>query len=501
VKKRVKLTDILTQRSLSSVPLEIAQYTSSVKSDVPIIDSVIEINKAHMVMLTRQGIININDASQILKALNELHLGTNLDPRLEDVHMHVEAYVIGKLGEDVGGKLHVAKSRNDQVAAAIRMTLRTYLLEVVQALIELRKVLLTRCEEYSKTVMPGYTHLQHGQPTTVAHLLLAYQDTLERDTERLMETFSRVNLSPMGACAFATTSFNVDRELVAELLGFNGLVENSIDAVSARDFAVEALAEFALIMTNLSRIGEELILWSTSEFSTVKLPDEYSSTSSIMPQKKNPVVAELLRAKTAHVYSDLIAALTILKALPLSYNLDLQEITPHLWNAYEVTLTSITMANGLLKGLEFDAQRWLELLATDFSTATELADMLVREHSIPFRTAYAIVKKLVQKISSEGKKITDITPEILSAAVMEATGKKLRIDGETLLKALDPVESVGVKRVTGGPAPIEVLRMRNERVKKIGVDEQWCQAQLLLLKEAKSRLHRLIKKIEGGERV
>lgn len=500
MKKTVKQTDILTQRSLSSVPLEIAQYTSSVKSDLPIIDSVIEINKAHMVMLTKQGIININDASQILKALNELHLDANLDPRLEDVHMHVEAYVIGKLGEDIGGKLHVAKSRNDQVAAAIRMTLRSYLIEVVQALIELRKVLLTRCEKYSKTVMPGYTHLQHGQPTTVAHLLLAYQDALERDTKRLMETFSRVNLSPMGACAFATTSFNVDRGLVAELLGFNGLVENSIDAVSARDFVVEALAEFALVMTNLSRIGEELILWSTSEFSTVKLPNDYASTSSIMPQKKNPVVAELLRAKTAHVYSDLIAALTILKALPLSYNLDLQEITPHLWNAYEVTLTSITMTNGLFKGLEFDAQRWLEL-TTDFSIATELADILVREHSIPFRTSYTIVKKLVQKTSSEGKKMTDITPEILGAAVMEATGKKLRIDGETLLKALDPAESVRVKRVTGGPAPIEVLRMKNERVKKIGVDEQWCQAQLLLLKTAKLKLYKLIKKIEGGERV
>jgi len=381
------------------------------------------------------------------------------------------------------------------------MTLRTYLLEVIQALIALRKVLLTRCEEYSKTVMPGYTHLQHGQPTTVAHLLLAYQSALERDTDRLMETFSRVNLSPMGACAFATTSFNVDREFVAELLGFNGLVENSIDAVSARDFVVEVLAGFALIMTDLSRIGEELILWSTSEFSTVTLPNEYASTSSIMPQKRNPVVAELLRAKTAHVYSDLIAALTILKALPLSYNLDLQEITPHLWNAYEVTLTSINMASGLLKGLEFDAQRWLELLATDFSTATELADMLVREHDIPFRTAYAVVKKLIQKISSEGKKITDITPEILSAAVMEATGKSFQTDRETLHKALDPIESVSVKRVTGGPAPIEVLRMKNEKVKKIGADEQWCQTRLLSLKEAKSRLHGLIKKIQGGEGV
>lgn len=493
--------DILRQPDLSSVPLEIAQYTSSVKSDVPLIEPVIEINKAHIVMLTKQGIIGMNDASLILRALRELPLDIRLDPRLEDVHMHVEAYAINKLGEEVGGKLHVAKSRNDQVATAIRMTLRTYVLEVVQALIELRKVLLNRCNEYLKTVIPGYTHLQHAQPTTVAHLLLAYQDAFERDTNRLMETFLRINLSPMGACALATTSFKVDRKLVADLLGFNGLLENSLDAVSTRDFVVEVLADFALIMTNLSRMGEELILWSTSEFSTVKLPDEYVSTSSIMPQKRNPVVAELLRAKTAHVYSDLIAALMILKALPLSYNLDHQEITPHLWNAYEVTLTSITLASGLLKDLKFDARRCLELLSEDFSTATELADMLVREHGLSFRTAYTLVRKLVHKMASEGKKMKDITTGTLSAAVMEATNREVQIDEEKLLAALDPVESVGIKSVIGGPAPIEVLRMKNERVKKICFDEQWCHTHLLSLKKARSRLHKLIEKIEGGERI
>lgn len=452
-------------------------------------------------MLAKQGIININEASEILKVLNELHLDTNLDPRLEDVHMHVEAYVIGKLGEEVGGKLHVAKSRNDQVATAIRMTLRTYLLEIVQTLIELRKVLLARCEEYLETVMPGYTHLQHGQPTTVAHLLLAYQDAFERDTDRLMEMYHRVNLSPMGACAFATTSFNVNREFLGEVLGFDSILENAMDAVSARDFIVEVLSGCALIMADLSRIGEELILWSTSEFSTVTLPDEYVSTSSIMPQKRNPVVAELLRAKTAHVYSDLIATLIILKALPFSYNLDLQEITPHLWSTYEFTLTSLKMTEGLFKGLKFDVQHWLELVKEDFSTATELADMLVREYNIPFRTAYTIVKKLVNKMSFEKKKITDITPEILSATIMEATDKKIQIDREKLLEALDPFKSINAKRVMGGPAPIEVIRMRNERVKKIDINEKWCQTRFLLLKEAKSKLRRLIEKIEGGEKV
>ena len=496
----MELIDILRQTELPPVPPEIAQYTSSIKSDVPLIGPVIEINKAHIVMLAKQGILNINDAAPILKALDELPPDMKLDPRLEDVHMHVEAYVIGKLGEEVGGKLHMAKSRNDQVATAIRMALRTYLLEIVQALIELRKTLLARCSEYLEAVMPGYTHLQHAQPITIAHHLLAYHDALERDTKRLMDAHSCVNLSPMGACALATTSFKLNRELVAELLGFDGLLENSVDAVSARDFVVEVLADFALIMTNLSRMGEEAVLWSTSEFSTVILPDTYVSTSSIMPQKRNPVVAELLRAKTAHVYGDLMAALTILKALPLSYSLDLQEITSHLWNAYEVTLTSIKMATGLFKGLKFDKQRWLELVSGDFSTATELADMLVREHNLPFRTAYTIIGKLVHKVASEGKKMKDITPGMLSAAIAEAIGMKVQINREKFFAALNPIESVNVKSVIGGPSSIEVLRMKNKRAKKTGADEAWCKVHLSSLKKAESKLRKMVKMLEGGEK-
>ncbi|MEM2936176.1 MAG: argininosuccinate lyase, partial [Candidatus Bathyarchaeia archaeon] len=329
----MKTMDILRQGKLSPAPPEVAEYTSSIRSDVHLVEPVIKVNKAHIVMLTKQGILGLGDAAVILKVLKELPPDMSLDPRMEDVHMQVEASVIEKLGETVGGKLHVAKSRNDQVATAVRMALRTRLLEVIQILIELRKTFLVRCDEYLEAIMPGYTHLQHAQPTTIAHYLLAYHDAFKRDTERLMDAYSRVNLSPMGAGALATTSFKIDRKLVAELLGFDGLLENSVDAVSTRDFVVEVLADLALIMTDLSRFSEEVVLWSASEFSAVELPDEYVSTSSIMPQKRNPVVAELIRAKTAHVYGDLMAVLTILKALPLSYNFDLQEVTPHLWSA------------------------------------------------------------------------------------------------------------------------------------------------------------------------
>jgi argininosuccinate lyase len=492
----MKPIDILRQEKLSPVPSEVADYTSSIKSDIYLVEPVIEVNKAHIVMLTKQKILGLGDAAAILKVLNELPPDMSLDPRMEDVHMQVEACVIEKLGEAVGGKLHVAKSRNDQVATAIRMALRMRLLEVIKILVELRKTFLVRCDKHLEALMPGYTHLQHAQPITIAHYLLAYHDAFKRDTRRLMDAFSRVNLSPMGAGAIATTSFKIDRKLVAELLGFDGLVENSVDAVSARDFVVEVLADLALIMTNLSRFGEEIVLWNTSEFSAVELPDEYVSTSSIMPQKRNPVVAELIRAKTANVYGDLMAVLTILKALPLSYNLDLQEVTPHLWSACEVTLSSLKAAVGLLKGLRFDSQRWFEAVSRDFSTATELADMLVREHNLAFRTAHVIVGKLIYKMISEGKDGKDLTPEMLSAAVAEVTGAEIQIDKEKFLRAFDPLESVKIKNRIGGPSPKEVLRMRNKRVKEISLNEGWCQMHLSSLKEANGLLHEMVSDLE-----
>ena len=494
------LIDILRQKILPPVPMEIAKYTSSIESDKLLTQPVIEINKAHIIMLVKQNILNQKDANPILKTLSEIPPDMMLDPQLEDVHMQIESFLIGKLGEEIGGKLHVAKSRNDQVATAIRMTLRTYLLETIQALIELRKTLLIRCDEYLETVMPGYTHLQHAQPITMAHHLLAHHDALERDTKRLMDAYSFVNLSPMGACALATTSFDINRELVAELLGFDGLLENSIDAVSSRDFVVDVLADYALIMTNLSKMGEETILWNTSEFSTVIIPDTYVSTSSIMPQKRNPVVAELLRAKTAHVYGDLIATLTILKALPLSYNLDLQEITPHLWNAHTVTITSIKMATGIFKNMKFDKQRWIELVTDDYSTATELTDMLVREYDLPFRTAYTIVGKIVQKVASEGKKMKTLTPEMLNATILETIHKKIQVDHPKFYAALNPVENVNTKSVVGGPSSIEVLRMKNKRAKKIVTDEAWYNVHVSKLKTANSKLSSMIKMLEGGEK-
>jgi argininosuccinate lyase len=369
--------------------------------------------------------------------------------------------------------LNLAKSRNDQVATAVRLVLRGFILSIASSLSRLRKVILQRCEENIETVMPGYTHLQHAQPITLAHHLLAHHDALMRDNERLMESYKRVNLSPMGACALATTGFRIDRSMVSELLGFDGIVEDSIDAVSARDFAVEVISCLAMLMTDLSRLSEELVLWSTQEFSIVEMPDEYSSTSSIMPQKKNPVVAELVRAKTSKVYGNLLSSLSILKGLTYSYNLDLQDLTPSIWDSCQIALATIDVFKNMLEKVKFNEKRLLELAKSNMSTATELADTLVREQKIPFRTSHRIVGMLVRRALSEGRSLDQVVREDLNDAIKDNTGKSASISEEVLRKVFDPMENVKMRLVRGGPSPKEVLRMIKERWKALREDDEW----------------------------
>jgi len=486
---------ILRRGRLGPQPSDIAKYTSSIESDAYIIEPVIKINQAHVVMLVEEGIIRANDGALILKALSKIDPCMKLDPKLEDVHMNVEARVIKKLGENVGGKIHTGKSRNDQVSAAIRMTLRCYVLDVIDALVKLRLAIMKICQEHLETVMPGYTHLQHAQPVTLAHHFLAYQDAFQRDTHRLMDAYKRINLSPMGAAALATTSFKINRNRVAELLGFDGLVENSMDAVSTRDFAVEALSAMALVMSDLGRMAKELILWNTQEVRAVVIPDEYASTSSIMPQKKNPVILELVRARAAHVYGDLSAVMTILHTLPLSYNLDLQEINQRLWSSCETTLSSVRMMTTLLLKVKFNEDRLLELSSRNFSTATDLADILVREIDVPFRTAHHIVGKLVRKLSAKHKTLEDLTIEELQETIKEVTGSKRLISWKKLTPVLHPKKSVNTKTVIGGPAPKEVSRAINRRQNQIKENKNWYNQKVRLLEKSNKKLEDSIRKI------
>ncbi|MFC1755047.1 argininosuccinate lyase [Thermoproteota archaeon] len=349
--------DILRGRRLKKLNPESVKYTASTDFDDILVNPVITINKAHMVMLVSQGVVKKTQGAKCLVGLNDINPKNILDPNLEDVHMNVEFQLIEKVGMDVGGQLNLAKSRNDQVSTAIRMALRSYLLEIMSNLSDLQLVILSKAKENLETIMPSYTHLQHAQPTTLAHHLMAYHNSLQRDSERLVDAYDRLNLNPLGSAALASTSIKIDRELTTHLLGFDGLVENSMDAVSSRDFAIEIISNLVLNMTNLSRIAEELVLWSSTEFSILEISDSYASTSSIMPQKKNAVVAELLRGKTSTVYGDMMAAVSIMKSLPYSYNIDMQQLTPHIWSSCEITLTSIKEMKGMIEEAAFNVDR------------------------------------------------------------------------------------------------------------------------------------------------
>jgi len=328
-----------------------SKYISSMQADIRIFQPVVRINMAHVIMLGERGIVPGRDAAAILRALSGLHeqgiKALELKPELEDIHMAVEKFVTDATGDEVGGKLNTAKSRNDQVATAVRMALRSDLLDVQSSVIELTKNLLESAEKHLRTIMPGYTHLQIAQPTTFAHYLAAYASAFIRDLDRLSQAFEVSNFCPMGSCALAGTSFPIDRFRVARLLGFKRVLDNTMDAVSSRDFALQAISALAVLMTNLSRMAEELVLWSSTEFGTVEMPEEFAATSSIMPHKKNPVVAEIARAKAGRSIGDLIGALSIIKALPQSYNLDMQDLTPLLWDAVDQARDSVkVMSSG-----------------------------------------------------------------------------------------------------------------------------------------------------------
>lgn len=451
-------------------------YTGSLEEDVRLFVPVVQINIAHTIMLADQGIIPKADSSKILRALLKLYNTgvSNLDmrPELEDIHMVVEEFVLKEAGE-IGGKMHTAKSRNDQVAGAIKIALRGELLKVEEELLALSNALLTQAEKNLKTLMPGYTHTQIAEPTTFAHYLVAHAAALARDLKRLEDAFESLNSCPLGACAFAGTSLPIDRAQVANLLGFKRVDENTMDSVSSRDFALQAMSALAISMSNLSRIAEEVLMWSSVEFNMIEVPDEFASTSSIMPQKKNSIVAETVRAKAGEVFGSLIGALSLVKALPLSYNLDLQELTPMLWRAVDETRTAAEVMSKMMAGIKPKEEVMLQRAKAGFSTATELADALVIKTGVPFREAHSIVGRMVLKAMGEGKTIDQLTLVELQQASEEVLKKKLEISLEDFSRAIDPSKAVESRELPGGPAPkavseqIKQLRQKSKQHAKL----------------------------------
>ena len=463
-------------------------FLSSMRADRCIADADVLVDIAHVLMLDKQKIIDRDIAKQLLPTLLKLYdegiPEEVFDDRFEDVHAGIESLLIEALGPEVGGRMHMGRSRNDEVATCIRIKLRDDLLKQMRALLKVREVLAALAMQHTATIMPGFTHLQHAQPTTLAHHLLAYEQAFSRDFDRLKDAYVRVNLSPLGAAAFASTGYPINRELTASLLGFDGLVINTMDAVATRDFALEVLGDLSILMTTTSRLCEELIIWSTTFVKFVTLDDSFCSTSSIMPQKKNPDTAEIMRAKTGSVFGAFTGALMTVKGLPMSYNRDLQELTPHLWRGMRDAKESLWLLADMLASANFDTDRMKEEAGKGFSTATELADTLVRSYGLPFRTAHTIVGRAVQK--------GDLSLVTLEAAAKETgTGvslTKLGLTQKKIREVLDPDYSIGIRTAIGGPAPIAVKIALDACRKQLDADAALLEKRLAKLARAKDEM-------------
>lgn len=424
---------------------EVEQYTESISFDWRLYKYDIIGSVAHCRMLAECGIISHDEASQIVEALGEIQREIERgefvwDPSFEDIHMAIEHRLIQKIG-DVGGKLHTARSRNDQIALDMRLYLRDVIMSVREELLNVIEALLKLAGKFFHVVMPGYTHLQHAQPVAFSHHLMAYCEMFRRDEERFFDCFKRVNVLPLGSAALAGTSFPIDMEFTAKYLKFDAVTRNSMDAVSDRDYMLEFLSSSAITMMHVSRLAEEVVLWSSSEFEFIELSDAFCTGSSIMPQKKNPDVAELMRGKTGRVYGNLMALLTIMKALPLTYNRDLQEDKIPVFDTADTLLSTLKLLAMMLSDLSVNEEK-MELSAKKgWILATELADYLVTK-GVPFRRAHHIVGQIVKFCIEEGKDFRDCS--------LEEFKKFHRAFDENVFDLLDIRKAVDRRKSSGG---------------------------------------------------
>lgn len=406
---------------------------------------------AHVKMLGKQGIIPAKDSEKIVNGLNEIlkrmeNGVIHIDNSSEDIHSFIESTLTYYIGDE-GKKLHTGRSRNDQVALDTKLYVKKYLIVVANELLNLQTVILNKAKENINTIMPGYTHMQKAQPITFAHHIMAYAEMLKRDYGRLLDCYERMNEMPLGSGALATSTYPIDRNFVSNELGFNKPTVNSIDSVSDRDYAIEALSALSLIMMHLSRFSEEVILWCTGEFNFVELDDAYSTGSSIMPQKKNPDVAELVRGKTGRVYGDLMTLLTVMKGIPLAYNKDMQEDKEALFDGLDTVLISIQTFTGMLDTMKIKKDVMKKAASGGFTNATDVADYLVKKGEA-FRNAHEIVGKIVLYCIDENKAIDDLS--------LDEFKSFSPFFEEDVYKAIDLITCVEERSVKGGPSSSSV---------------------------------------------
>ena len=440
-------------------------YVSSIKDDSDIAFYDIIGSEAHVIMLYENKLLSKIETKKILTALEELKGGNISQPDFEpeDIHELIESLVIKKTGIENGGKMHTARSRNDQVALDIRLKIRDDINILLQCLIETISTLLKTAQENTKTIMPLYTHLQQAQVGVFSHYLLSYADSLLRDLDRFMSLYGRVNQSPLGAGPVGGTSLPIDRDSTAKLLGFSSLVENSIDATSTRDFVAEYVANSAIMMTNLSRLSEDFIIWSSAEFSFIELSDDFTSPSSVMPQKKNPDILELTRGKTSQVIGYLTSILTTTKGLPSGYGRDLQQIKSSIWSTSKTSITALIIIKSVLSDLTVNQEKMQKATEEGFLVALDLAENLVLE-KIPFRAAHNIVGNLVQLAHNSKKLLSDLElSEIESLRIKDIKSTKLF----ELIQKTTVSSSLKQRKSKGSAGTSEQTRMIGQRTRKL----------------------------------
>ena len=447
---------------LSDITLE---YVSSIKDDYDIALFDIIGSQAHVVMLQENEIISKNDAKKILKALESLKKEKFASSsNAEDIHELIESLVIKKAGMESGGKMHTARSRNDQVALDIRMKIRNDINILCNCLLDTIEALISIAKNHQKTIMPLYTHLQQAQAGLFSHYLLAHSDALLRDFERLFDAYVRVNQSPLGAGPVGGTSIPIDRHSTAEMLGFTGIVENSIDATSTRDFVAEYVAMIAILMTNLSKIAEDFVLWSTSEFSFIELSDEFTSPSSVMPQKKNPDILELTRGKTAEIIGNLTAILTTIKGLSTGYGRDLQQIKSSIWSSSKTSISALLILKSMILTLHVNEKQMKKSTDSSYLVALDIAEKLVLK-GIPFRTTHKIVGSLVQQAHNSKKPLTKLTSNEIKKSI-QGTNVNPSIVSE-IIKSTTITSSLKDRVSFGSSGYSEQKRMIENRIQKI----------------------------------
>ncbi|WP_438348876.1 argininosuccinate lyase [Paenibacillus sp. FA6] len=446
----------------------VEEYTASIGFDQALAEEDIQGSLAHVTMLGKCGIVPEEDAETIREGLKKVLAKIRSGEIVfsvsdEDIHMNIEKNLIDEIGP-VGGKLHTGRSRNDQVATDMHLYLRKRVVALTAMLQEVQAALITQAKDNLDTIVPGYTHLQRAQPILFAHHLMAYVSMFGRDAERLMDSYKRINILPLGAGALAGTTFPIDRHFVAEQLGFDGVYENSLDAVSDRDFIVEFLANASLIMTHLSRLSEELVLWSSTEFGFVELDDAFCTGSSIMPQKKNPDVPELVRGKTGRVYGNLMGLLTVLKSLPLAYNKDMQEDKEGMFDTVATLEGALQLFAPMIATMKVNKGRMREAVNKDFSNATDIADFLVGK-GLPFRQAHEVIGKTVLYCIQNNKYLLDLT--------LEEFQEFSALFDERIYDVLQPEAVVNARNVYGGTATVQVAAAIERSEVKLQSAKQW----------------------------